>query len=195
MIEQAMKMDQAWYRGKQEPSGPRIYVACLAAYNGGRLHGAWIDADQDAKAIWSEVQAMLKASPDPGAEEWAIHDYEGFEGIRISESESFEHVAEHAEMIEKHGAAWGAWVANGMEASEALFCEHYNGEWDSERDFAENLAHDLGYTDEAGNPCCAHDGTNPLLNYIDWEAWTRDLFMGDYWSARTGSAVCVFWNC
>ena len=23
---------------------PRIYVACLAAYNNGRLHGRWIDA-------------------------------------------------------------------------------------------------------------------------------------------------------
>ena len=27
-------------------SNPRIYVACLAAYNNGYLHGAWIDADQ-----------------------------------------------------------------------------------------------------------------------------------------------------
>jgi Antirestriction protein (ArdA) len=25
---------------------PRIYVACLAAYNNGYLHGAWIDAIQ-----------------------------------------------------------------------------------------------------------------------------------------------------
>ena len=25
---------------------PRIYVACLAAYNNGILHGAWIDAAQ-----------------------------------------------------------------------------------------------------------------------------------------------------
>jgi hypothetical protein len=23
---------------------PQIYVACLAAYNNGRLHGVWIDA-------------------------------------------------------------------------------------------------------------------------------------------------------
>jgi len=30
---------------------PRIYVACLAAYNAGKLHGEWIDADQDAEAI------------------------------------------------------------------------------------------------------------------------------------------------
>ena len=171
---------------KQEPSGPRIYVACLASYNGGCLHGAWIDADQDAEGIWSEVKTMLEASPDQFAEEWAIHDHEGFEGISISESESIEDVAMHAEMIEKHGAAWGAWVATGDEASESLFEEHYNGEWNSEQEFAENLAEDCGMVPDASE--------NPLLRYIDWEAWTRDLFMGDYWSARVGSTVYVFGN-
>lgn len=44
---------------------PRIYVACLASYNNGCLHGAWIDADQDADAIRTEIRAMLKASPYP----------------------------------------------------------------------------------------------------------------------------------
>lgn len=38
---------------------PKIYVACLAA--------------------------MLKASPIADAEQWAIHDYEDFEDVRISE--------------------------------------------------------------------------------------------------------------
>lgn len=31
--------------GDQTKDGPRIYVACLAAYNNGHLHGRWIDAD------------------------------------------------------------------------------------------------------------------------------------------------------
>ena len=43
---------------------PRIYVACLAAYNAGRLHGEWIDADQDADVIHEEIQEMLAAMPD-----------------------------------------------------------------------------------------------------------------------------------
>jgi antirestriction protein len=30
---------------------PRIYVACLAAYNNGNLHGAWIDATQGEWSI------------------------------------------------------------------------------------------------------------------------------------------------
>lgn len=53
---------------------PRVYIACLAAYNSGKLHGRWIDADQDADDIRREVAEMLKASPEPNAEEWAIHD-------------------------------------------------------------------------------------------------------------------------
>lgn len=51
---------------------PRIYVACLAAYNSGMLHGEWIDADQSADELHEGVQRMLKASSQPGAEEWAI---------------------------------------------------------------------------------------------------------------------------
>ncbi len=39
-------------------SNPRIYVACLAAYNNGYLHGAWIDADQDADEIRDEIAAI-----------------------------------------------------------------------------------------------------------------------------------------
>ncbi len=46
----------------------RIYVACLASYNSGILHGAWIDALQDASAIRNEIKAMLDASPEECAE-------------------------------------------------------------------------------------------------------------------------------
>ncbi|WP_035551660.1 antirestriction protein ArdA, partial [Hyphomonas atlantica] len=51
----------------------RIYVACLASYNNGHLHGRWIYANQSAAAIWALVSDMLKDSPIEEAEEWAIH--------------------------------------------------------------------------------------------------------------------------
>ena len=35
-------------------------------------------------------------SPSPGAEEWAIHDYEGFGPLRLDEFESLENVAKVA---------------------------------------------------------------------------------------------------
>lgn len=58
---------------------PKIYVADLAAYNNGKLHGVWIDATLDLEDIQAAVSSMLKNSPEGFAEEYAIHDYEGFE--------------------------------------------------------------------------------------------------------------------
>ena len=66
-------------RGSDQSKAPRpdpirIYVACLAAYNNGHLHGEWIKVTDEA-SIWEAVQAMLFASPiEEDAEEWAIHD-------------------------------------------------------------------------------------------------------------------------
>ena len=55
----------------------RFYAACLASYNAGRLHGAWLRLDTDPEVMGEAIQAMLKASPAKGAEEWAVHDYDG----------------------------------------------------------------------------------------------------------------------
>lgn len=84
----------------------RIYVACLAAYNNGILHGAWIDATQDEDAIRDEIAAMLKASPVSGAEEYAIHDHEGFEGVPVAE---YEGIREPLRDCGFSCRAWGAW--------------------------------------------------------------------------------------
>lgn len=44
----------------------RIYVASLADYNNGRLHGEWIDLDgKDADDVQGEIAAMLRASKYP----------------------------------------------------------------------------------------------------------------------------------
>ena len=72
----------------------RVYVASLADYNAGRLHGRWIDATLGAEHIQAETAAMLQESREPFAEEWAIHDYEGFDGWKLYEWESFDTVAE-----------------------------------------------------------------------------------------------------
>ena len=91
--------------GKQPQTSfkPRIYVACLAAYNSGYLHGTWIDAAQEPWGIYDEVKAILAASPIAGAEECAIHDYEDFDGVRIEEYSGFERVSAIADFIDEHG--------------------------------------------------------------------------------------------
>ena len=79
-----------------------IYVACLASYNNGILHGRWIDAAQGVNGMQNAINAMLDASPIADAEEWAIHDYEGFGSIRLSEYAGLDTVAELAEFIEEN---------------------------------------------------------------------------------------------
>ncbi|MBZ0296849.1 MAG: antirestriction protein ArdA [Anaerolineae bacterium] len=165
---------------------PRIYVACLAAYNNGKLHGAWIDATQEPDAIWEEVQAMLKASPKPGAEEWAIHDHEGFAGIRLSEWTSFERVHELAQFISEYGDLGAQVLAhygdNVKEARTAL-TDRYRGQYRSLEEYAEELTTDI-------SPIPDH-----LIHYIDYEAMARDMELnGDVFTVETGcEEVHVFW--
>jgi antirestriction protein len=186
--EQAAKEIQA-----AQQDSPRIYVASLSDYNAGILHGKWIDATQDADAILEEVAEMLKASPTAKregsvAEEWAIHDYDNFGGLRLSEYETFEKVSEMAQLIEEHGPAFAAYAGNvGQEYATAEgFEESYRGEYESEKDFAYELAEETDLL---------HDVPEHVQSYFDWDAWTRDLFMGDCYSIETPAyGVWVFWN-
>jgi len=86
----------------------RVYVADLAAYNNGTLHGVWVDATQDLDDMQEQVSEMLKASPcEEVAEEYAIHDYEGFGAYSVSEYEGLESVHEVACFLEEHGEVAG----------------------------------------------------------------------------------------
>lgn len=152
-----------------ETDQPRIYVACLAAYNSGRLHGAWIDAARDAWELWDDIRAMLQASPEAGAEEYAIHDYEGFGGVRIAEGEAIDRVAEIAAFIVEHGAL-GAAVLDHCnddlaEAREAI-TERYLGMHASLADYVQELTEECMTIPER------------LRGYIDWQAMARDAELG-----------------
>lgn len=43
----------------------KFWAACLASYNNGTLHGAWIEASDDVDAMQDAVNAMLLDSPYP----------------------------------------------------------------------------------------------------------------------------------
>ena len=165
---------------------PRIYVACLAAYNDGCLHGRWIEAG-DPDEVMAEVRAMLAASPLPDAEEWAIHGYEGFEGAHLSEYASFATVCNLADFIAERGRL-GALVhrhfGDDLEQAEAAF-DDYAGCHRSLAGFAEELHRDTGTEIPAA-----------LEYYIDWSALARDMELnGDIMVFETGfEDVHVFWT-
>ncbi len=138
--------EQEGQETEDERPAPRIYVASLSDYNAGRLHGRWIDADQPLDDISSDIGDMLAESPEPGAEEWAIHDYEGFGSLQLSEYESLGFIADVATGIAEHGEAFAAFaeVAERDQDRLWLFEEMYRGKWDSLEAYAEHLLEDLG---------------------------------------------------
>jgi antirestriction protein len=211
----------------------RIYAACLASYNNGRLHGAWIDADQGADEINAEINKMLKASPYPNvtrqdwrcdecghdwtrdvspyqdaptqcpecdainiehngpaypsAEEFAIHDHEGFEGL-LGEYSPVSEVVQVAEALAEHGDIYAGLRKDGRDHDEAISMieEHYQGEYDSLEDWAESFLDDTG---------AFADAPEMLKTYFDYERYARDAELsGDILTIEVGHAVHVFWN-
>lgn len=201
----------------------KLYVACLASYNNGRLHGAWIDASSDVDEMQEEIAAMLRASPCPNvmvdcsecegsgeiehpngkasecpncrdgqvpsAEEWAVHDYDGFPNM--GEYPSLEDVAAFVELTEEHDgiepddlAKIVADFSTVDEASEALR-DQFCGIYDSFRDYADETA------DES---LAAHDikDDSPLARYFDYESFARDLGY-DMRTIDVSSGVAVFY--
>lgn len=115
----------------------QIYVACLASYNNGILYGEWIDATQDESDIVAEIQEILAKSPIEDAEEWAVHDFEGFGDIRIEEYSSIITIVEYASFITQHGELGKALLAEyALDDAETMLNDCYQGCFDSEVDFA-----------------------------------------------------------
>ncbi|GAB4199177.1 MAG: antirestriction protein ArdA [Wenzhouxiangellaceae bacterium] len=165
---------------------PKVYIADLAAYNAGYHRGIWIDATDDLDTIRDDIQNMLEHSPVFGAGDYAIHDYEGFGGIRLSEHTGMADVVALAEFLEEHpefGAALlSYWDEDIHQATEAL--EDYVGTYDTLADFAQELT-------EESTMIPKH-----LEYYIDYDRMARDLEMsGDVYTLEgDGGQTHVFWS-
>jgi len=165
----------------------QIYVACLAAYNNGHLHGRWIDAKQEAWAIYGDIRDILNTSPIVDAEEWAIHDYEGFGGLSISEYEGIEDVAKFAAFIVEHGEMGAELVSHfgDIEQARTALEENYHGSFESLADYVQDLTEDTSQIPEH------------LRFYIDWDAMARDAeTSGDVFTVQTAhDEIHVFVGC
>jgi antirestriction protein len=161
---------------------PAIYVASLADYNNGRLHGEWMDATRDPADIHADITAMLARSKVPGAEEFAIHDYEQFGGCRIHEYDGIELVSGIAKGIQEHGYAFAAWAEVHESTPERFddFTNAYLGHYNSLETYAYQIADDFGYNAEIAK---LPESMQAYVK-VDTAAMARDLeLFGDVYVA------------
>jgi antirestriction protein len=172
---------------------PRIYVASLTDYNAGRLHGVWLEAT-DIEQVRDGVARMLKASPGGAAEEYAIHDFEGFSRYLPSESTDFELICAIGAAIVEHGTVFTAYLehvgfpAHVERLPELLegFSESYRGAYESVEDWAGQHLEDIGLLRQV---------PESLRDYIDLEAWAGDAELnGEIFSVEFEDQTHVFSN-
>jgi len=164
----------------------KIYVACLASYNNGFLHGKWFDLDKFSDA--DELQAaitneVLESKDNPTTlkygetcEEFAIHDFEAPKGCDIGEYSGLEELMEMNEILSDDNGelilALKDHLGGGTTLEEAkdYLDENHCGEYKSDTDFAEDMA----------EQCFDSDAMKSIGRYFDYESFARDLMFDHF---------------
>ena len=165
---------------------PRIYVACLASYNSGILHGAWFDASTDVDEMQAAINAVIESSPVPDAEEWAFHDYEGLG--RLGEYEDLNTIAVTLDAYEEYGQGpVEAYISNHGEWNESHFQDSY---CDWVPDFDDNREEWL--IDQFMDTIpLKGDELDFFCTWADWESIARTLSF-DYSFVTVGDTLYIF---
>jgi antirestriction protein len=156
----------------------RIYVSSLSDYNAGVLHGRWIDAIQPYENVIEEIKEMLAESKQEIAEDFAIHDTEGFGSIPISEYDDIENVCKIAE-----------YISNSEYSTDVIdfLTDNYAGCYESLYDYAYEYCENCDYLNSV---------PKQFRYYIDFEKYAKDLEIGgDIFTIETRyNEIHVFYN-
>lgn len=147
----------------------RIYIADLAAYNNGILHGIWVDLGLDIDEINVQIGEVLKSSPMQNAEEFAIHDYEGFGECSVNEYSSILYVKELADFICKFvelGSSVLDYFGGALSDATVALDEAYSGCYVSLADYAQELTRQCNQVPDS------------IEMYVDYERRGRDMVLG-----------------
>lgn len=165
----------------------KIYVADLAAYNNGKLHGVWIDALAEPEDSHKQIAKMLSNSPEGFSEEYAIHDHEGFGEYQLSEYEGIESAHEIACFIAEHTEIGGELLSHfcgDLDEARKAMDEQYAGLYVSLADYAKELTED------------SIDVPERIAAYVDYDRMGRDMTLsGDIFKIeKFFGEVHIFWN-
>lgn len=158
-----------------------VYVGTYAKYNDGNLSGAWLNiGDYPTKKEF--IDAYRKLHSDEKEPELMFQDYENIPCGLIDEcwisDNLFNLVSATKELDDEEQRAFWSWLnitsQDTKEDADTLverFRDAFEGAYDSEQDFACHLVDENYDLDKImGN----------LSIYFDYEAFARDLFLGDY---------------
>jgi antirestriction protein len=175
-----------------------IYVASLADYNAGRLHGAWIDIEYDnpPEDVWGQIEQMLQESPERSlcawcgnkadgihvghdymggiVEEWEIHDFEDWPGKINPTHHSIEQLCAITQAIAEHGDAYLAWMANTGNTDPDDMSEY--GTYSDAETLAMQYAESFINLDDLGF----------IQFHIDWESMGESLMSDGNYSTYEG---------
>lgn len=163
----------------------QIYIACLAAYNNGYLHGKWVDATLGEDCIQDEIKDILATSPIPNAEEWEIHDFDNVPQFIQDNYKDFDDLEQWINAYHERGSVI-------FEMAKDLSIYHlddiliyddnnYREHWNSFKEFAI----DYFYENEQ---CPEH-----LIAHIDFDSYAYEL-RHDYFSIEHNGRTHVYFS-
>ena len=157
----------------------KVYISSYGLYNRSSLSGKWWDVSEysNIDTFTKDVVADLNARGafDP---EIMCQDYQN-DHFKLYEESGLDWIEAYFELIDSVDAdnyeAVGLYkeLSGFLTAQELVenFTNNFHGAYDSEVDFAESLVEDT----------MALEGVPTLLiDYFDYEAYARDLFMSGY---------------
>lgn len=152
----------------------RIALTNLGKYNEGELIYKWLELPATAEEI---EEAKNEIGINEYYEEWFITDYE-CEFLQIGEYDNLEELNEIAETLEEladyEKDIVKALMNDGFELEEALNKKDDAIVWDDCDDMSD-VAYRM-YEEGLLGEIPEH-----LINYIDWEAYGRDLSFDNHW--------------
>ena len=165
---------------------PALYCGTYGKYNSGNLSGMWVDVStfDDYEDFENFCLAIHADERDP---ELMYQDFENMPDSLYHESmgeKEFNKIAEYCELCDEYSVEA---VDDFLEwdSTEDLDNMHdaYVGVYDSREDFAREIVSDCYDIENImGNLAC----------YFDYEAFARDLFMGDYYFGSHGTVLRTF---
>jgi antirestriction protein len=155
---------------------PAVFCGTYYKYNIGYLDGMWIDITSfvDYDDFINFCKAIHANEPDP---ELMFQDYEYFPEDFYSESgideDDFYNILEYGDMCTQYPAeVVDAYVSNFDVNELDKLKDRYQGEYDSEEDFARHLVEDV-YPEVLKK-------MGELSIYFDYEAYADELFSDEY---------------